>query len=660
MSFNLKLTVAAANTTNSGIPYQTYTLGEYGRQIPTQAAYIPVGVFGRSLELNSPQDIFFFNDNLYIADTGNKRIIVINTFGELIQVYENEEFMSPMGVFVNDQYLFVADKQAKAVFQIDLITSELILKIEKPSSPIFGQKNEFLPVKVVVNSSDSIFIVGEGSNSGIIQMNYAGEFIGYLGINTVSMSFRKILYNFFVKSSDLASSLPPSPNNISLGKKGTILTTNINVNETFKRLNISGVNTLLASTVYPNTNLSDIWMNNESYIYLVSAKGDVYEYDANGNMLFYFNINDSFMTQTLGLTSSPSGVCTDDAGNLYILDKGYNFINVYQKTVFVDLIHDAVTLYNNGQYIESKPIWEEILRQNSSFALAHSALGSALTKEGDFDNALSEFHDAKDYNGYSNAFWEIRNVEIQNNLTKWLMLLVLLVFIIKAIKYIFKKDPFNSYYLSLKQRFLKIKVFLELSITLQIFKKPNDVFYLIKQKKKASYLSAFIVLGLFVIVYLINIYSTGFLFKSNNLNNVIIQFTIIFGVFILYTIVNYLISTFYDGEGRFKDIFIASSYALLPFIILTLPMTFLSHYLTYNESFIYNFYNQIVVGWTVFLMILSIKQIHNYTVFETIKNIIFIIFGMAIVVLIGLLIYSFIGQFIDFIISIVKEVLYRG
>ena len=136
--------------------------------------------------------------------------------------------------------------------------------------------------------------------------------------------------------------------------------------------------------------------NQENYIYMVSTNGDIYEYDANGRLLFQFNTKDSSMKQTLGLTNTPSGIVTDEAGNLYVLDRIYNNIQIYQRTVFVDLVHEAVTLYNDGRYLESKPIWEEILRQNTGFALAHAALGEALVKEGNYQAALAAFFEAKD------------------------------------------------------------------------------------------------------------------------------------------------------------------------------------------------------------------------------------------------------------------------
>ncbi len=649
----------AGQLSNYGIPYQTYTLSSSDRLIPTQTAYIPVGVLGADLGLNAPEDIFYLEDLFYIADTGNKRIVVMDMTGALVDTYEFDEFESPTGIFVKAEYLYVADKVAKAVFQINMDTKTITQTVNKPISPIYGQQNDFVPSKVAVDSSDSIYIIGEGSTSGVIQVNYAGEFVGYLGINTVALSLRKILYNFFVQDSDLASSTPPSPTNLALGAKGSILTTNTNVRETFKRLNISGINTLFDTTVYPSVGLSDIWMNNENYIYLVADTGEVYEYDSNGNMLFYFNTNDTTLTQTLGLTSQAKGIGTDSIGNLYILDKGYNSVQVYQRTVFVDLVHEAVTMYNDGKYVESKPIWEEIIRQNSSFALAHSALGSALAKEGEYQAALSEFYDAKDYKGYSDTFWEIRNVAIQDSLGTWVISLLGIYVTLKVLGKVFRKSSVYEIYQEKKKKVLNKKLISEVVYSVNVIKRPNDMFFGIKRYNSASYLSGFIVFFLFILVYLINVYATGFLFREANLNNIMIQLSMVIGIFFLYVVVNYLVSTLNDGEGRFKDVLISTSYVLVPFILFTLPMTFLSNYLTYNESFIFSFYHQIILGWTIILIVLSIKSVHNYTFWETVKNILIIIFGMFILILIGLLIYSFLGQLIEFILSIIKEVIYR-
>jgi tetratricopeptide (TPR) repeat protein len=658
LSFSSKS--SASNLLNYGVPYETYTLSADGRRIPTQTAYIPVGLIGRDLGLSNASDLFFVDDLFYIADTGNKRILVIDVSGNLVQSYTSNEFIEPTGIFVKDNFLYVADKLQKTVFQIDLITQEIVLRITKPTSPIYGQKNDFVPIKVAVDSSDSIYIIGEGSTSGVIQVNYAGEFVGYLGINTVPLSLRRILYNFFVKDTDLASNRPASPTNIALGSKGSILTTNANVRETFKRLNITGVNTLAGTTSYPDVELADIWMNSENYIYMISRNGEVFEYDSNGNLLFYFNTRDFANKQTLGLTSAPRGIVTDSIGNLYVLDSGSNnFISVYQRTVFVDLVHEAVTLFNDGRYVESKGLWEEILRQNSSFALAHSALGYALAKEGNYDEALIEFFDAKDYKGYSDTYWQIRNIAIQENLSLWIIVIISSIVFIKVSLRLFKKTHAFVTYTQYKKRIMDHKLAQEVTYSINVIKRPQDMFFGIKRMNEASYLSGLIIWVLFLVVYLVNMYGTGFLFRDASLNNVMIELVLIAGIFMLYVVVNYLVSTLNDGEGRFKDVFIASSYILVPFIIFTLPMTVLSHFLTYNEGFIFSFYHQIVLVWTVILIVISIQGVHNYTMWETIKNIIVIIFGMFILILLGLLIYAFLGQMIEFITSLIREVIYR-
>lgn len=658
---------AINNTTNNGIPYQTYTLGTNGL-IPTQTAYIPVGIIGDDLNITKADDFYFYNNYIYIANTANKTIQQITTNGELIKTYTSSEFKSPMGVFVTDDAIYIADSNAKKVFKIKHETNDLdqtnnaiiTLTVEKPVSPLFGN-NEFSPTKIAVKANGNMYIAGTGSNNGIIEVNYLGEFLGFIGINNVEKSLRETIYDLFVTGST-ASKKPSAPINVALGEKGSILTINSkDVTETFKRLNITGINTLPESTNYPQVDLADITMSSNNFIYIVGKNGEVYQYDSKGNLLFYFNTKDESQTKILGLTKNPSGIVVDSNGNLYILDSSNGNIQVYQKTVFVELVQEAVTLYNEGRYIDSKPLWQEIIKENSSFSLAHTALGSALTKEGKYDEALEEFEIAKDYSGYSSTYWEIRNQAIQKNLPLWCGLIIVLIIVIIIFVKIYKNtNIFNK----VKEFFQKIKekkLIKELLYGLKIIKHPNDTFYGIKKQKKTSVLSATIILIIFVLVYLIDIYFSGFLFKSGqSLSSVFSQLLLIIGIFFLFIIVNYFVSTLSDGEGWLKDIYMAACYSLIPFILLTLPMTLLTHVLTYNEQFIVTLYDNIILVWTFILLFQSIKEIHNYSFWKTVFSAIIMIFGMILLVIIGLLVYSFLGQLIEFIVGIVKEVIYRA
>ena len=226
---------AKVRASESGIPYPTFTLGEYGRLMRTKTAYIPVGHFGSELGLSSPEDIFHFKSNFYIADSGNGRVLEVDADGKLLREFKDPEFLRPTGVFVSDAHLFVADKEARIVFRLDMETGEILPENRKTHFAHFREEHTFRsPESGGRKQTDNIYIVGEGSTSGIIQMNYVGEFVGYLGINTVEVSPQEKLYNWFVKDGSLASSRPP-PRPMSLGDQGSILTTNNYIRERFKR-----------------------------------------------------------------------------------------------------------------------------------------------------------------------------------------------------------------------------------------------------------------------------------------------------------------------------------------------------------------------------------------------------------------------------------------
>ena len=87
-------------------PYVTYTINGYGRIRQTQTAYLAhatITKFGEE-SLTAPSDIFIANDGLiYVADTGNARIVVGNTEGELVKIIGEGTLINPRGVFVTDK-----------------------------------------------------------------------------------------------------------------------------------------------------------------------------------------------------------------------------------------------------------------------------------------------------------------------------------------------------------------------------------------------------------------------------------------------------------------------------------------------------------------------------------------------------------------------------
>ena len=130
-------------------------------------------------------------------------------------------------------------------------------------------------------------------------------------------------------------------------------------------------------------------------------------------------------------------------------------------------------------------------------------------------------------------------------------------------------------------------------------------------------------------------------------------------LFILFVFSNYLLSDLFEGDGKFKDIYIGIAYAISPLLIIKLPISWLSNVLTYNESFLLDVLNFSALVYTAFLIFFTIKDMHNFSVKETIKNLLLTILTMIIIVVLVFIVGVLAYQFFDFIISIVKEVIIR-
>ena len=85
----------------------------------------------------------------------------------------------------------------------------------------------------------------------------------------------------------------------------------------------------------------------------------------------------------------------------------------------------------------------------------------------------------------------------------------------------------------------------------------------------------------------------------------------------------------------------------------------LSNVLTYNEVFLISFANIIIVVWMVVLLLISVKEMNNFSVKETAKALALTAFTVLILSLLICIIYVLFSQVIDFISAVLREVVYR-
>ncbi|MBN2540536.1 MAG: YIP1 family protein [Bacilli bacterium] len=640
-------------------PYETYTVDYEGNLTFTQTAYIPVGVLNRDVALFNPEDLYIKDDLVYIADTGNKRVAVLDYSGTLIQEIGVGVLEKPTGVFVSEEnFLYIADQTNQLVYKYDL-DGNFIRTFGHPVEPLFGSDSPYTPIKVVVGSGENIYIIGDGSTSGVIQLNYDGSFLGYFGVNLSQKSLIEKIADIFVNPGEYASNTPPSPTNIAINSKSLVYTSTPNTVTALKKLDVNGNNILTTINYHQEQNVVDLSVDSLGYLYAIYDDGLIVEYDPNGNLLFAFDVMSS-SSNVLGLIQNPSGIQIDSYHNIFVLDTGRSEVITYQPTSFTNLVHDAINLYNQGSYEESTLVFEAILKQNDNFALAHSALGKSYYQDKNYQQALEEYYKANDVEGYSTTFWKIRDIWLKENLNLVFYLILALILVSYVIKQLNRRTLVFQPITRRFEIFKKKTQVRKYSLVFSILKHPLDSYYEIKREKRANVFSASIILVILFIEYLFYLRYTGYIFNNSPEQlHLGMQMAVFFGIILLFIFSNYLISTLFDGEGWMRDVYVSVIYSLAPIVVFLPFYIILSNVLTLNELVILQIYGFTMISYTIVLIFLAIREIHNYEIGETFKNIALTIFTMLIIILIGFIIYVFGSQLFDFLTSWLKEVFFR-
>jgi hypothetical protein len=639
--------------TQQSAPYVTYTIGPNGRKVQTQTAYEPAGYFDMDFNLSLPEDMVRFGDDLYVADTGHQRIVKFNmATGEGTILIEG--LSQPTGIHVNEEgELYVADKTDRVIYHYDAQMT-LIQTYGRPDEAIFGAESPFVPVKVTSGPRGILYVVGEGSTAGLMQLNSVGEFIGFFATNTTTFSWLQTVSNFF--GINRATNIPTSPTNLALDDKGSVFTVSNLNNQQVKKFNIAS-QTILSMT--QGTQPVSVHINNFGNIFTISQDGIITEYDSYGNMIFEFGGLDDG-NRVSGLYVNPMDMLTDDDQNLWILDKGTGQIQLLQRSEFANLVHQGLINFKEGIYDLDQ--WEDVLRMNSLFALANASLARGHYRLQAYEEALRYYAIAFDRQGFSEAFWQLRYTWLELNLASVLLLLILVFAALKLWQWgKARLLTLDSVQHVIQQPFMQ-HVKEDLRLTRHVLAHPLDTYQDIKHLRKSSWLTATLLYLTVLIVSVLEIYTTGFIFQTVNLNQfhlLIHSFTVL-GALFLFVFSNYLVATITNGEGFFKDVYVATAHALIPYIILTPILAIISNGLTYNEWIVYQLLDGLRYLWSGALIVLMIKEIHNYDVKALLKNIFLTMFTMVMLILIGFLLYVLTTQLWNYVESIIQEVILRG
>jgi hypothetical protein len=190
---------------------------------------------------------------------------------------------------------------------------------------------------------------------------------------------------------------------------------------------------------------------------------------------------------------------------------------------------------------------------------------------------------------------------------------------------------------------------------------PVEFYYDIQFDGRAKVRNAILLIALAVAARIISLMLSGYAFRTREAYQVSVPLEAAWIVipWLTWSVANWAVATIIDGEGKFKDVFISSTYIYLPYILLTIPISLLSNIMTQYEASLYNGIMTFVTMWMIFLLLTHVKIIHDFELGKTIWITLLSIFGMLIIWFISLLIFGLISQSIQFVLDLLKEISYR-
>ncbi|WJH32706.1 YIP1 family protein [Paenibacillus sp. CC-CFT747] len=359
------------------------------------------------------------------------------------------------------------------------------------------------------------------------------------------------------------------------------------------------------------------------------------------------------------MIKAPAAIDSNSKGDLLVLDSQEGSIQWFRQSEFGSLVNKANGLTLQGRYEESEVPWQEVLRYNTFFTPALLGLAKASYKKGDYEQAKQYFQRGGNRKGYSDAYWQIRLKWFQRNFSMLATIFTLGSAGFLLLGRLTRETRWRKAWRSRKRS--ANPAIVQLKHLFTIIRHPIDGFSALRYEGKGSYPGALIILLVaFGSLVFAKLY-TGFPFNpvnpyKFNMLILLIEFIVLW---LGWVVCNYLVSSILQGEGRFRDVFIASSYALMPLILVGVPLALLSNIMTYSEEAIYNDLYSAMIIWLLLLFVWKVQSLQNYSVGETAVNLASTAFAFLIGAVLVLTVFGLSSDLKSFVFEIYQEVRLR-
>lgn len=649
--------------------------------------------FGLEKKFNGLTDMFYNEKSELLLLCGDEsRLVRINktyTAASEINVVDKNgqpiDFKGAEGIYA-DTYgnIYISDTKHSRVLVLDK-NGRLIETITAPESSLLPEDFYFQPTSIAKDQHGYTYILSLGCYYGALMYTPEYEFMGFYGPNTVESSALDTLAFLWDKLTGSeekknyeVKTLPYSFTDFSFDTQGFMVTCTSAVSSgmfgpnsdtgQIKKISHNGANILFKRTLtgeigssgevnFVETDLvygaagqsiDSVATSHDQYIFaLETGHGKVYVYDSECNLMSAFGGGIGSGDQ-LGLFGKPCAI-TLNGDDVIIADSNSFSFTVFQPTEYGKLIRNAQNLYLKGDYDDAGEMWQKVLSENRNCQLAYRGLAMVSYNKGDLDKALEYAEEACDYSVYDLAWNKLVAQFVADYFAILILVLVVIVVaILLLVRYLRKNN---------KKLINNPKVKLLFNSVFHPFAAFDDL----KFKNMGSWPIAIILTILFYIASVLNVTSTGFLFTNTLLRNYNSLYTVFatIGLLILWSICNWLVCTMFEGKGTFKDVYISTSYCIMPWVVFLFLKVILTNFLPLSTAGLIGGIETVILLYTFFMLAVAMIKIHDYDFFKFLLTAIVIIFFMILVIFVLLMCGILAEQFISFLGEIYEEVIHR-
>ena len=196
------------------------------------------------------------------------------------------------------------------------------------------------------------------------------------------------------------------------------------------------------------------------------------------------------------------------------------------------------------------------------------------------------------------------------------------------------------------------------SLAFCVIRHPFDTFRALQASRdRFSWLPSLLLLVLLLAVRLCYLFFLHFPMAGTapedvNITMEILTFCIPLGT---WAISIFAMTSILDGQTKFSEAVTATMYCMVPYILLALPLMGVSHLVSINDSAIFDIFLTAIEIWVVFLFLVSVKTMNEYSLKKTLLVVVLALLFMALICAVGLLMFSLASQLYQFVVGIVKE-----